>query len=286
LAQRSRVNSSGLNPAYVSWDTRGDFALVANYGQGDDSSTGSSITVFPVNRSSGTIGNVTYVVRNTGNGTNPDRQAGSHPHMVTVDYSGQFVFSPDLGLDKIFQYQLLANGTLRNNTQPYAVPDQAGSGPRHMAFHPSHRFAYVINELLSTINVYLYDTVSGQMGTVLQSVSTLPPGWVGNNTAAEIVVAPDGRVLYGSNRGHESIVGFYIDTQSTDFHLKAFSWTTYHISTPRNFAIDPSGRLMLVGASNTSEIVAFNILQDGSLQQTGAIHNMSGAISIVLSESN
>jgi len=273
-----------LNPAYVSWDARGDFALVANYG--DDNSTGSSITVFPVNRSSHTIGNITSRVSNTGNSTNPDRQAGPHPHMVTGDYSGQFVFSPDLGLDKVFQYQLLMNGTLRNNTQPYAVPDQSGSGPRHMAFHPSHRFAYVINELLSTIDVYLYDAVTGQLGTVVQAVSTLPPSWNGSNTAAEIVVHPDGRVLYGSNRGHESIVAYYIDPQSTDFHLKAFSWTTYHISTPRNFAVDPSGRLLLVGASTTSEIVAFNILQDGSLQQTGAIYNMSGAISIVLSESN
>jgi len=287
LTRRSHQNSSGINPAYVSWETKGNWAFVANYGQGDNNSSGANLVVLPVNRSSGTIGRPASITNHTGNGTNPDRQAGPHPHMIAGDYSGLFVFSADLGTDKTYQYMFnQTSGSLTENSIPYASPSQLGSGPRHFALHPDRLFGYVINELTSTIDVYLYDSSKGLLTSLVQSVSTLPDNWSGSNEAAEIVVTPDGKFVYGSNRGYDSIIGFYVDPTSTDFHLKRIGWTTSRISTPRNFAIDPTGRLLLVGASTTNEIVAFNIGMEGILYPTGAVTSMPGAISIVLCEIN
>jgi len=287
LTRRAQQNTSGLNPAYVSWDVRGNWAFVANYGSGDANSTGANLAVLPVNRSNGTIGVPASITNHTGNGTNPDRQTGPHPHMIAIDYSNQFVFSPDLGTDKTYQYVFnQTSGNLTPSSIPYASPSQDGAGPRHFALHPDRLFAYVINELLSTIDVYLYDSTKGLLTALVQSVSTVPQNWVGQSDAAEIVVTPDGKFLYASNRGYDSIVGFYIDPTSTDFNLKRIGWTTYRMSTPRNFAIDPTGRLLLVGASTTNEIVAFNIGGDGILMPTGSVTSMAGAISIVLCEIN
>jgi len=178
------------------------------------------------------------------------------------------------------------NGNLTNNSVPFATPSEDGSGPRHFALHPDRLRAYVINELTSTIDVYMYDYNKGLFTALVQSVSTLPNNYIGPNEAAEIVVTPDGKFVYASNRGYDSIVGYYVDPTSTDFNLKRIGWATYRMSTPRNFAIDPTGRLLLVGASTTNEIVAFNIGFDGVLFPTGAVTPMAGAISIVLCEIN
>jgi len=287
LTRHAIQNTSGVNPAYVSWDTRGNWALVANYGADDTNSSGANIAVLSVNRSAGTISQPSSITNHTGNGTNPNRQTGPHPHMVGIDYTNQFVFSTDLGTDKTYQYILnQTNGNLTPNSIPFVTPSQSGSGPRHFTLHPDRLYAYVINELKSTIDVYLYDSVKGLIMDLMQSVSTLPDGFTGDSDAAEIIVTPDGKFLYASNRGFDSIVGYYIDPNSKEFNLKRIGWTTYRISTPRNFAIDPTGRLMLVGASTTNEIVAFNILNDGILDHTGAVTSMAGAISIVLCDIN
>jgi len=289
LTRRSEVNSSGLNPAYVSFDSRGQVALVANYGEGDDDSTGSSVTSFNLSLQNGNITQrPNSVVIHYGSGPNKDRQAGPHPHFVASDpFGANSIFSTDLGLDYVFQYNLLSNGTLQNQTVPFWSPDAGGSGPRHFAFHPDRLFAYLVNEMGNTIDVYTYDSKTGSLTGLVQAISTLPTGFVGASDAAEVVVTPDGKFLYASNRGYDSIVGYYIDpTTQTDFHLKHIGWTTHRISTPRNFAIDPTGRLLLVGASTTNEIVSFYIPNDGVLVPTGSITSIAGAISIVLSESN
>jgi len=288
LSARNTVNSSGQNPAYISWDQKGEYALVANYGKADNDSTGASLAVFPV--SSGlfpSLGDPTAVIHHSGNGTNPDRQTGPHPHMIATDYTNQFVFNTDLGTDKTYQYLLRENGTLVPNNVSFVTPSIFGDGPRHFAIHPSHLFSYVINEMGNSIDVFLYDQKLGQFNGPIQSVSTLPEDFNGSSTAAEIVLTPNGKYLYASNRGYDSIVSYYVDPTQTDFHLKRIGFTTYRISTPRNFAIDPSGNLLLVGASTTAEIVSFTIHPDsGLLTPTGAVTSMSGAICIQFNEGN
>jgi len=264
-----------------------NYALVANYGSGDQNSTGQSVSVHPVNHSTLAFGPPTAIFYHSGNSTNPDRQTGPHPHMFTADpFSNSFAFSPDLGTDQIYQYGFNpTNGTLSvNPASPYAQPDTAGDGPRHIAFHPDRLFAYVINEMGNSVDVFTYDSKLGQLTALVQSISTLPDGWTGDSSAAEVFVTPDGKFLYASNRGYDSIVGYYIYPQSTDFHLKRIGFTTERISTPRNFAIDPNGRFLLVGASTTNEILTFNIRNDGVLIWNGAITSMAGAISIQLNE--
>jgi 6-phosphogluconolactonase len=286
LYRRNVTNSSGLNPAYVTFDNRGNYALVANYGAGDQNSTGQSVAVFPVNHSDFAFERPTSVSFHTGNSTNPDRQAGPHPHMFTTDpFANAFAFSPDLGTDQVYQYKFNASsGVLAAATAPYVSPDMSGSGPRHIAFHPDRLFAYVINELANTIDVFTYDSQAGQLTALVQSISTLPDGFSGSSEAAEILVTPNGKYVYASNRGYDSIVGYYVNPLSTDFHLKRISFTTERISTPRNFAIDPNGRFLLVGCSTTNEIVTFDILNDGFLVWNGALTSMAGAISIQLNE--
>jgi len=288
LNKTSELPSNGSNPAYISWDPKGQFALVANYGEGDNDSTGANLAIFQVTQSDRpTLSHLSGLYPHSGNGTNPARQTGPHPHMIATDATGAFVFNTDLGTDKTYQYLLRSNGTLANNTVPYASPGTPGDGPRHFAFHPSQLFSYVINELGDTIDVYLYDQVKGTFTGPIQTVSTVPDDFDGQSDAAEIVLTPNGKYLYASNRGYDSIVSFYVDPTQTDFHLKRIGWTTYRISTPRNFAIDPTGRLLIVGSSTTSEIVSFTIHPDtGALTPTGAVTSMGGAISISLNESN
>jgi len=282
-SRRNTTNSSGLNPAYVTFDNTGRYALVANYGEGDDNSTGQSVAVFPINTSSFAFGAATALTYHNGSSVNPDRQAGHHPHMVTVDYSNNFAFSTDLGTDQIYQYNFGPNGTLTPNAMPYAQPDTLGDGPRHIAFHPDRLFAYVINEMGNSIDVFLYDNKLGQLSSLVQTVSTLPYGCSASE-AAEIAVTPNGKFLYASNRGCDSIVGYYIDPTQTDFHLKRISFTTDRISTPRGFAIDPQGRFLLVGCSTTNEVLTFSIRPDGFLIWTGNVTSLAGAITFTINE--
>jgi len=213
------------------------------------------------------------VVIHNGSSVDPNRQAGSHTHAVVLDPSGNYAFACDLGLDKVYQYVFPGNGSLLQNPSGTSVsPAFAGAGPRHLAFHPAQRFVYLVSEMLSTVDVYQFDNRSGTLVGPLQSISTLPSSFNGSSEAAEVAVTPDGRFLYASNRGYDSIVGFYIDQSSTDFNLKVIGWWTYKVVVPRNFAIDPTGSLLWVGSSLSNEIVAFSIHQTtGALSPTGVV---------------
>jgi len=281
------VGSGGVGPAYVSWNGKGTYALVANYGTSDTSSEGASVAVLPVTSTNQryALQAASDIVYHYGNGTNPDRQTGPHPHETRTDSNGVFTFVPDLGLDKIFQYVLQDNGTLINNTYEYAKSGVGGDGPRHMTWHPTNKFAYVLNEVVGSVDVYTYDTTTGLLTGPVQTISTLPEGWSGDNRAAEIITTPDGKYLYASNRGFDSIVSFQIDANSKDAHLKLITWTTYLVTYPRNFAIDPAGRLLLVGSSASNEIVAFSInATSGILTPTGAVTSVPNAICIQIVE--
>ena len=181
--------------------------------------------------------------------------------------SDRYVYAADLGLDKIMIYKFdSGRGRLTPNEQPW-VKTKPGAGPRHFTFHPNGRFAYVINELDSTIVTYAYDPCYGALREI-QAVSTLPEKFKGVNYPADIHVAPSGRFLYGSNRGHDSVVIYRVDEETGKLSCVGYESTRGRF--PRNFAIDPSGSFLLVANQHTDNIVAFKIdQQTGLLESTG-----------------
>jgi 6-phosphogluconolactonase len=253
--------TQGAIPAHVIVDPSGRFALVANY-------IGANFSVFPI-LANGGVGTFSDVFGVTGKGPNTARQEAPHPHQTLFDPAGAFAFGPDLGTDKVWSWTLSAAGKLTANSHlPY---DQvaSGSGPRHMAFHPLGKFVYVIDEMVSSITAFTYDAAAGTF-TWLQTVSTLPADFTGKSSTAEIIVHQSGKFVYGSNRGHNSIVGFRID--QTTGKLTVIGWTSTQGSIPRGFNIDPSGTLMLVGNQNSDTVVPFRINQSsGRLHPTGAV---------------
>lgn len=243
----------GAIPAFVSVDPTGRYALVANY-------NGANYSVLPI-QGDGSLGPPSDVHAVTGTGPNADRQEAPHPHQIQFGPAGHFVFGNDLGTDRVWTWTL-QSGKLVPNAPPPAPPAPpyaqvaGGSGPRHTAFHPSGKFAYVISEMASSITAFALDEARGTM-LWLQTVSSLPPRFTGTSAGGEIVMHPSGQFVYGSNRGHNSIVGFTID-QSTG-KLDPIGWASTQGSIPRSFNIDPSGALLLAANQNSNNIVPFAI---------------------------
>ena len=260
LAFLNSKPSLGTSPCYVSVDKNGKYVFVANYSSGN-------IAVLPI-IDDGSLGDATDFVQHEGSSVNPKRQEGPHAHSIIIDPSNRYVYAADLGLDKIMIYKFNSeNGKLTPNEKQPWVKTKPGAGPRHFTFHPNERFAYVINELDSTIVAFSYDRDSGTLEEI-QTVSTLPEGFKGTNYPADIHVSPSGRFLYGSNRGHDSIVIYQIDEETGKLSCIGYESTLGEF--PRNFAIDPSGRFLLAANQNTDNIVAFRIDQKtGLLEPTG-----------------
>ena len=254
--------TKGAIPAHVIIDPSGKFALVANY-------IGANWSVLPV-LSGGGVGPASGVFTATGHGPNTARQEAPHPHHTLFDPKGAFVFGPDLGTDRVWSWTLnTTTGMLVPNANLDHAQVASGSGPRHMSFHPSGNFVYVIDEMVSSITAFSYDADHGTF-IWLQTVSTLPPDFTGTSSTAEIIVHKSGKFVYGSNRGHNSIVEFRID--QTTGRLSLVGWTSTQGAVPRGFNIDPSGRLMLVGNQNSDTVVPFRINQSsGKLHPTGAV---------------
>jgi 6-phosphogluconolactonase len=206
-------------------------------------------------------------IQHKGTGVDKDRQEAPHAHSINLDAANQFAVAADLGLDKVFVYKFdPSKGSLTANDPP-AAKVAAGSGPRHFAFHPDGRHAYVINELKSTITAFDYDAKKGVLKEV-QTISTLPENYKGNTTTAEVVVHPSGKFLYGSNRGHDSIAIFGVDADTGK--LTAVGHQSKDIKTPRNFVIDPTGTNLLVANMDSDSIVVFRIdPKTGDLTPTG-----------------
>lgn len=253
--------SGGRGPCHVMVDREGQFLLVANY-------AGGSVALLPI-AEDGRLQPPTSVIQHEGSSVNPARQKEPHAHSIVLDPAGRFAFVPDLGIDKIMIYRLdRANAKLVPNDPPFARCE-GGSGPRHFTFHPDGKRAYVIEELSCAVTAFAYDAANGSLKTV-QRISTLPKDFQGSNTCAEVQVHPSGRFLYGSNRGHNSIACFTIDSKTSE--LRAIGHVSTQGRTPRNFAIDPSGTFLLAANQDTNTVVTFRINQDtGELTPVGQV---------------
>lgn len=251
--------SLGANPCYVDVDAGGRFVLVANY-------SGGNITVFPVQRD-GSLGEATDMKQYQGSSINRDRQEASHAHCIVLDPTNQFAYSCDLGADKIMIFRFDArSGKLLAGMPPW-VQVKPGSGPRHLAFHSGGKFVFTFNELHSTVTAFERNPEKGSLKE-LQTLTTLPKDFTGTNTGADIHVSPNGRFLYCSNRGHDSIAMFKIDPHSGA--LTALGYESTRGMTPRNFAIDPTGAFLLVANQKSDSIVVFRLDQTtGRLNATG-----------------
>ena len=265
LTLLNQQSSRGPGPCHVAVDRTGRWALVANY-------SGGSVACLPI-QPDGRLGEATDFVQHKGSSVNPQRQQGPHAHAAYFDAAGGVVFVPDLGLDKVMIYRFdAAQGKLVPYDRPY-VSMAPGAGPRHMAFrHGGYIHAYVINEINSTVTLLTLDPRIGRLTPrtlhPVESVSTLPEGFQGKNTTAEIAVHPSGKFLYGSNRGHDSIAAFAIDAETGKLRLIGHEPTQG--KSPRNFAIDPTGTYLLAANQDTDNVVVFRIdAQSGKLQATG-----------------
>jgi 6-phosphogluconolactonase len=268
LSLLNEVASRGADPCYIAFDKTGKYALVANY-------TGGSAAVFPVRgggRADGYLGQSSAFVQHAGSSVNRERQEGPHAHWIETTPDNRFAIAVDLGLDKLLVYRFDAKtGSLTANAPPYAKLDP-GAGPRHLAFHPNGKFAYVVNELQSSITAFSYDSSHGALHA-LKTVSTLPKGFSGSNDTAEIQVHPSGKFLFASNRGHDSIAVFAIDSNTGALTLIDHFPTQG--KTPRNFEIDPTGKFLFVANQDTNNIVIFRIdPNSGRLTPTGQTLNV------------
>jgi len=254
--------TQGADPCYLSVDSKRKVLLVANY-------TGGNVAVLPI-RPDGTLGMVMDVKQHEGSGPK-EQQKGPHAHCIMLDRNERYAFASDLGIDKVMIYRFdRATGKLTPAQQPYAEL-KSGAGPRHLTFHPNGKYLYVIDELDSTMTVFGYDERNGTL-THVDTVSTLPSDFSGTSYCADVHVSQSGKFLYGSNRGHNSIVVFEIDPRTGKLKL------VQHISTagdwPRNFTIDPSGAFLLVANQRSDNVVTFSIDPGtGQLKPTG--HNES-----------
>jgi 6-phosphogluconolactonase len=271
LTALNRQLSHGSAPCYISLDASGRFALVANY-------NGETVTVIPIARV-GRLDPPTSVLTHKGSSVHPDRQVGPHPHMIAPTPDGRFVLATDLGTDQIVVYRLDSDtGQL---VQTGCVNAEPGAGPRHFAFAPNGRTLYVLNELDSTLAVYDYDGDRGAL-TPRQTVSALPEGFDGESTCAHIVVSPDGRFIYGSNRGHDSIAIFAVDEASGYVTPAGHEPTQGKV--PRNFGLDPTGSWLLAANQGSDTIVTFRRDPDsGALTPTGQVTDSPTPIAILFS---
>jgi 6-phosphogluconolactonase len=259
LRYLNQQSTHGLAPCYASVEPEGRYCLVANYETG-------SVCVLPI-QPDGSLGEATDTVQFSGSGPNPDRQEGPHAHMILPGPDRKFILAVDLGADRLMSFRLdLERGTLSPSASPWtSLPP--GTGPRHLAFHPHRPFAYVISELQSTITVLHY---ADQQGTfeASQIISTLPADFTRQNLGAEIKIAPSGRFVYASNRGHNSLAIYAVEQETGRLSLIGHE-STQGVG-PRDFNIDPSGRLLLVANQDTDTVVTFWIDQaTGMLRATG-----------------
>lgn len=257
----NQQSSGGRGPAHLTVDHKGKTVLVANYG-------GGSVAALPI-KANGQLAEAGSFIQHTGSSVHPSRQKQPHAHVVQVSPDNRFAFVADLGLDKVLIYKLDAAKRSLVPNDPAFVSVPPGAGPRHFSFHPNGKFAYVINELDCTVTAFDYNKKLGAL-TPVQTLSTLPTGQKleSNFSTAEVLVHPNGKFLYGSNRGLDTIAVFTVDRKTGKLELIQNEPTQGNI--PRNFNIDPTGKFLLAANQNSDNVVVFRIdPKSGRLTPTG-----------------
>ena len=252
--------SLGADPCHLTVDRSRKNLLVANY-------TGGSVAVLPITRD-GSLGPASDLKQHEGSSIK-EQQKGPHAHCIILDRSERYALVADLGLDKVMLYRYdKASGKLGSGKQPWAqLP--SGAGPRHLTLHPNGKYAYVINELDSTLTVFQYNEHNGRL-TLVETVSTLPGNFSGTSYCADVHLSPSGNFLYGSNRGHDSIVVFAIAKDSG--RLTQLEHVSTEGKWPRNFTLDPKGKFLLVANQRSDNVVTFKIdAQTGRLKSAGNV---------------
>ncbi|MBT5322695.1 MAG: lactonase family protein [Verrucomicrobiales bacterium] len=252
----NQQSSKGGAPCHLVVDATGRNVLVANY-------TGGSVASLPISRK-GRLRKASSFVQHEGSSVLKPRQASPHGHSINVSPGNKFAVAADLGLDKVLVYGFNAKG---GKLTPAGFTKVApGAGPRHFAFHPNGKFAYVINEITLTVTAFGWDEAKGKLSE-LQTITTLPVERGKGMSTAEVQVHPSGKFLYGSNRGHNTIAVFSIDGKTGK--LKAIQHQSTLGKTPRNFGIDPTGKFLIAANQSSGDVFTFHINQDtGELKPT------------------
>lgn len=256
----NRQPSHGAFPCFVTVDATSSMVVVVNH-------DGGNTVAYPI-ESNGRLGSATTNLPHPGVSAQPNHLDTAHPHSVNLDSRNRFAIVCDKGLDRVFVYRLdVARRRVVPNDPPY-VDIAGGTSPRHLAFHPSERFAYMTNEVGSTVSALAFDGEAGAIREI-HSVSTVPAGFTANNVTADIRVHPNGKFVYLTNRGHDSVARFAID-ESTG-RLTALGHTPIE-GWSRNLRFDPAGRRLLVAHQNANTIVPFEVdPENGSLTPTGVV---------------
>jgi 6-phosphogluconolactonase len=247
----------GTDPCHLAQDRSGKFVAVANYMSG-------SVAVFPI-MMDGSLGKKVSFMQHDGKSIDPNRQSGPHAHSVVFDPSNRYLLVQDLGIDKIVVYDFDDRTGGLTYDREKSISLTPGSGPRYLEYHPSGKYAYLINELSSTVSVFSAKSGKAVLSEI-QNIKTIPAEFHGPSTAADLHITPSGDYLYASNRGHDSLAIFRIDQDSGKLELIGFESTRG--KTPRNFAIDPKGNFILVANQDSDSIVVFRINPDGTLKVT------------------
>ena len=257
LTEKDRCASSGGSPCHIVIDKAGKHLLVANYSSG----TVAAVRI----EDDGSLGQRTAFAQHEGSSANKRRQEAPHAHSINLDRDNRRAFAADLGTDELIVYDFdQISGALERIGAEKVEP---GSGPRHLAVHPGGKFLYLLNELAATLTVIEYSPDSGATKQ-LQTISTLPDGYEGSRGTAEVQVTPDGRFLYASNRGHDSIACFSVDGETGKLTLVEIEPTGG--KTPRNFGIHPGGKFIIAANQNSNTLKVFAIDQKtGALTDTG-----------------
>jgi len=271
LTALNNQSTEGRNPVHLAVDGTNGFVIVANYATG-------TLALLPKNND-GTLETVCDRVQLLGNpGPHRTEQKGSHPHQVLFDPTFNYFLVPDKGLDKVFVLRLDAAARKLVLNEDFSLSARQGAAPRHAGFHPTKPYIYVANELDSSVSTCTYDPVTGRLRAV-EVVSTLPSTCVTTSHAAGIQITPDGRHVYISNRGDDSITGFAIDPQAST--LRALSWTKTNGRKPRFITLDPCGRTLYAANEDTDTIVGFSVdSRSGALSATGQVISTGSPVCI------
>jgi len=271
LAVLNRQPTQGKNGVRLGIEASDRYLVCANYSSG-------TVAVLPI-EPDGSLGALRDLVPLTGKtGPHPTEQTSAHPHDVAFDPRGRFCLIPDKGLDAIFVFRVDEGGKLVPGA-PASVAARPGAGPRHTGFHPTAPFAFVLNELDSTLTAYRFDAETGALEP-RQTLTTLPPGWNGRNTTSEIAVAPSGRFVYASNRGHDSVVVFAVEPGTGA--LSPVAWEPTQGKTPRFIGLDPAGATLYAANQDSDTIVAFRVDRpSGTLTPSGTVVPVGSPSTIV-----